>query len=395
MVLSQQSWVRVLVVSALGVFLSVETIGVRASDDDAARSPNYELASQWTVPKLNKRIFDTQVTPHWLEFSDRFWYSYETREGKRYLIVDPSAAARPGAKAAALKAPLFDHPKLAAMLASATLVPMDAQHLPIKTLKFVNKDTALQLEIEVPKDADIPGLKKKPVTTTNEPGAGRDKEPDLSDDPQQRRGVGNAAGAGDDQEEGPKKSVGFEYDLATGKLTLLPDFEPSKKPVWASVSPDDSTVIFARGNNLYMMDAANYDKARKHPADATIVETAITTDGEEHFSYDKRLNDDDRKALKKDSKGDKNKAGERVPSIVINWSKDSKKFALVRRDERKVKRPVGDQRPVKPAADAGELSLCDAGRAERAAAAAGSLRSPQQGPGQGEGAAVPGRDTPD
>jgi dipeptidyl-peptidase-4 len=324
----------VLVASALGVLLAVQAVGLRASGDNSGRTPNYELASQWTVPKINKLIFDTQVTPHWLEFSDRFWYAYETRDGKRYFIVDPSAGARPGARVAALKAPLFDHAKMAAMLASATLVPMDAQHLPIKTLKFVNKDTALQLEIEVPKDADIPGLKKKPVTT-NQNGDGRDDE-DLGADPQQRRGGGTAAAAGDDQEDGPKKSIGFEYDLASGRLALLPDFEPSKKPVWASVSPDDNTVIFARGNNLYMMDAAAYEKAKKHPDDASVPETAITTDGEEHFGYAKRLSDEDKKALKKDSKGDKNKTGQRVPSIVINWSKDSKKFAVVRRDERKV-----------------------------------------------------------
>ena len=109
--------------------------------------------------------------------------------------------------------------------------------------------------------------------------------------------------------------------LASGKLALLPDFEPSKKPVWASVAPDDSVVVFARGHNLYMIDAANYEKAKKNPADASVVETQITTDGEEHFGYDKRLNDDDRKALKKDSKDDKNKAGQRVPSIVGNFDR--------------------------------------------------------------------------
>src|SRR5262249_47551266 len=70
--------------------------------------------------------------------------------------------------------------------------------------------------------------------------------------------------------------------------------------------------------------------------ESSIAETQITTDGEDHFGYDKRLNDDDRKALKKDSKDDKNKMGQRVPSIAIVWSKDSKKFAVVRRDERKV-----------------------------------------------------------
>src|SRR5207248_608339 len=112
--------------------------------------------------------------------------------------------------------------------------------------------------------------------------------------------------------------------------------EPSKKPVWASLSPDGQTIVFARGFNLYMIDAAGYDKAKKNAGDTSVVETQITTDGEDHFSYARRLNDDDRKALKKDSKDDKNKVGQRVPSIVINWSKDSKKFAVVRRDERKV-----------------------------------------------------------
>ncbi len=316
----------------LACVLAPAAVGLHA-DDEKAREPNYELASQWTLPKVNKLIFDVQVTPHWLEFSDRFWYSYETRSGKRYFLVDPAAAAPAGAKAAAraVKAPLFDNARMAAMLASATLVPMDAQHLPIKSIKFIKKDTALQIEVEVPKDAVIPGA-KKPVTTTTSQAAVKDGD-DEDDDPQQRR---NAA-AGDEDAGNGKKSVGFEYDLASGALTLIPDFEPYKKPVWASVSPDEKTIVFARGNNLYMMDAANYEKARKNPADPSIVETAITTDGEEHFSYARRLNDDDKKALKKDSKDDKNKAGQRVPPIVINWSRDSSRFAVVRRDERKVK----------------------------------------------------------
>src|SRR5207245_8143930 len=253
-------------------------IELRAASDRSAQAPNYELAAQWTVPKINKMIFDTQVTPNWLEFSDRFWYSYETREGKRYFIVDPSASVgAPSSKVAkTLKAPLFDNAKLAAMLAAATLVPMDAQHLPIKSLKFVNKDTALQLEVEVPKEAEIPGLKKKPVTTTTAQGE------NAEESPQQRRGVGGAGAADDQDGEGSKKSIGFEYDLASGKLALLPDFEPSKQPVWASLSPDGQTIVFARGQNLYMMDAANYETAKKNAGDASTAETQIRTDADEH-----------------------------------------------------------------------------------------------------------------
>jgi len=303
---------------------SAATGVLRAGDDNIVREPNYPLAARWTVAKFNKLVFDVQVTPHWLEFSDRFWYSYETRDGKKYYLVDPGKGA-----ARAAKAPLFDAPQMAAKLASATLVPMDAQHLPIKAIKFINKDTALQLEVEVPKDADIPGLKKPAVRPTTNEADARDGDDDES--PQQRRG-GNAAA--DDPEASGKKSVGFEYELASGRLTLIPDFEATKKPVWASVSPDEKIVVFARGQNLFMVDAANYVKARKNPGDTTVVETAITTDGEEHFGYARRLSDEDKRALRKDSKDDKNKAGQRVPSITINWSQDSSHFAVVRRDER-------------------------------------------------------------
>ena len=304
------------------------------ADDTTGRAPNYPLAAQWTVPHFNKLVFDVQVTPHWLEFSDRFWYSYETRDGKRYVLVDPAAGApRPGAArtaSRAVKSPLFDNTRMAALLSSATRVPMDAQHLPIKTIKFIKNDTALQIEVQVPKDAEIPGLKKPAATTTSQAA-----DDDGGVSPQQRRGGGASR---DDQDgDGDKKPVGFEYELASGRLTLMPDFEAAKKPVWASVSPDEKTIVFARGHNLFMMDGANYTKARRSPGDASVVETAITTDGEDHFSYARRLNDDDRKALRKDSKDDTNKAGPRVPAITINWARDSSRFAVVRRDERKVK----------------------------------------------------------
>src|SRR5262245_51730429 len=86
-----------------------------------------------------------------------------------------------------------------------------------------------------------------------------------------------------------------------------------------------------------MLDPDNYEKARLKPGDETVTETQLTTDGEDHFGYDReRLQDEDRKALRKDSNGDKHKMGPRVPSIQVFWSRDSKRFAVVRRDERKV-----------------------------------------------------------
>ena len=73
-----------------------------AGPTDAVQAPNYVLASQWTTEKISKVVFDLGVEPHWLETGDRFWYSFETRDGKRYLpgqwpkgeppIFDPSTS---------------------------------------------------------------------------------------------------------------------------------------------------------------------------------------------------------------------------------------------------------------------------------------------------------------
>ena len=111
-----------------------------------ARKANYDLASRWTPAKVGKLVFDTSVSPHWLETGDRFWYTFETAQGRKWYLVDPAARS---------KRPLFDNAKMAAQLTRILLVPYDAQHLPIKTIKFVKKDTAIQFEIEVPKDNDI------------------------------------------------------------------------------------------------------------------------------------------------------------------------------------------------------------------------------------------------
>jgi dipeptidyl aminopeptidase/acylaminoacyl peptidase len=294
---------------------------------------NHQLASQWTPGKTGKLVFDTAVTPHWLEFSDRFWYSFETTNGKRYFIVDPLKRT---------KGPLFDHTKMASMLTAILHLPVDAQHLGIKKITFTKKDTALLIEVEIPREAVVPGLKPLPAPEkTGDAKADAAKAEaaktgvKTDDEKTQKEKVEGEGPAGEPASK--VRSAYIEYDFATGKAVLLGDSDgPPKKMRWASVSPDDQTIVFARGANLFMMDAANYAKAQKTPGDATVVETPITTDGEEKFGYARRLQDEDRTALKKDSRGDKNKAGQRVPPIAIVWSKDSKKFAVVRRDERKV-----------------------------------------------------------
>jgi len=60
---------RAVLLCAAIAILPIGHTTIRAQTGGAV-TPNYELASQWTTSKINKAVFDTGVTPHWLETSD-------------------------------------------------------------------------------------------------------------------------------------------------------------------------------------------------------------------------------------------------------------------------------------------------------------------------------------
>src|SRR6267154_545481 len=295
-----------------------------ASEEATARvAPNYALEERFLPDQVSKLVFDLAVTPHWFSESDRFWYSFQTTEGTRYYVVDPPKKS---------KVPLWDNAKVAAALSMLTNFPYDAQHLPIKRLKLVEKDARMRFEVEIRKNAVVPNEPKKEKSQEDIEEQGKEGEMKQGEQQGQTTVVGQAGEKPEDT-----RTVYFEYDLATAKVTRLDNFEaPKKKPMWASISPDGRTVVFARGYNLYMMDGENYAKALKKAGDASVVESQATTDGVEKYSYARVLLPEQEEQLKKADKGDTNKAGPRTPAVTIHWSKDSKKIALEREDNRKV-----------------------------------------------------------
>jgi hypothetical protein len=94
-----------------GVVLSTYAL---ATDERVAPKPNYDLASRWMATKVGKLVFDTSVSPHWAEASDRFWYTFETAQGRKFVLVDPVKRT---------KTPLWDNAKMAAMLTGITRIP--------------------------------------------------------------------------------------------------------------------------------------------------------------------------------------------------------------------------------------------------------------------------------
>lgn len=252
---------------------------------------NYRLASRFSPKKLDKVVFSTSVDPHWLKNSTRFWYSYESTNGKNWYIVDPAKAE---------KRLLFDNAKLAAQLTTIVKDPMDAQHLNIDSLRFVRDENWIQFQVTSTQDSVIKDTAAKKGTPP----------------------------------KAEKKKYYFDYNINSGQLVQLSDFRrPMRTPRWASVSPDQQTIVFVKNYNLYWMDRSNYEKALKNEDDSTIVEHAITTDGIEDFSYSNESYYGGGGETNVDREKNKNK---RKPSFVY-WSPDSKHFTLLRTDVRAVK----------------------------------------------------------
>ncbi|MCE3282806.1 MAG: peptidase [Chitinophagaceae bacterium] len=256
---------------------------------------NYQAAARFSPRKLDKMVFSLNVDPHWLKLSDRFWYTYETSDGRKWYIVDPSKGE---------KKLMFDNARLAAELTKIVKDPMDAQHLNIDSLRFVRDENWIQFEVKTNQEV-------------------------IKKDSSARQDTAKKSAPVKE-----KKTFYFEYNLSTGQLVELSNFKkPKRKPSWASVSPDGQAIVFVRNYNLYWMDKPNYEKALQNEDDSTIVEHKLTSDGIEYFSY----STDGYYSGSGENNVDKEKNRKKRKSATAYWSPDSKRFALVRVDTRRVK----------------------------------------------------------
>lgn len=243
------------------------------------RLPEYTQARRFTAEKLKTMLFSTSVDPHWTPKGDRFWYSYKTGEGTTWYLVD--AATR-------TKRPLFNQVELAAQLTEIVKDPYIAEQLPIQSLRATEDGnfTFRVISSQDTKKKDEKGKKKK-----------------------------------------GKEIFYFSYNPDTQKLTLLDQDEPEKFPMWASISPDGQTVVYAKDLNLCSMSRADYEKAKKDEKDSTIVETQLTKFGVKDFGFGQPYS-----SLNTDTLCNGKRKGE-----YIVWSPDSKHFAITVTDSRKVK----------------------------------------------------------
>ena len=351
---------RMLIRCVLVVVLAVSAAPIAAVNSGADQAPalsagrqlpkpNYDLASRWTSAKVAKYVLSTAVTPRWLEFSDRFWYEFETPAGKKWWVVDPLKKA---------KTPLWDNAKMAAQLTRILRTPYDAQHLPIGTIQFIENDTKVRFSVSLPRDSRVTNaagqeLTGETQTEENQVQGGGQRGRGGRGGGQQQQGGRGAGGGG--QAAPQTKQWWLEYEVSTGNVVLNEKYEPPKPELtWAQLSPDKQTIIFARGHNLFMMDAKNYEAAKKKADDPAIQESQLTTDGAQYYGFaansqggqnqEQQEQQQDQTTTQGGGGGaaatvqtemDK-KFGPRTRSVGASWSQDNKKFSLQRNDTRKV-----------------------------------------------------------
>lgn len=115
-----------------------------ASDACATPEPpivdRYRLAERFMAENRDKYVVNGQITPHWIGREDRFWYMRIADDGaKVFVVVDASTGIR---------APAFDHARIAVGLAKAAGTPVDPRNLPFDEFSFAEAGTRLTIDIE-------------------------------------------------------------------------------------------------------------------------------------------------------------------------------------------------------------------------------------------------------
>jgi hypothetical protein len=99
--------------------------------------PNYRLAGRFAPYKISELIHGTSLAPRWIEDGPRFWYEWETSDGRTFNLVDPAAGT---------KREIFDNDRIASELTRITKDPYDGQHLPIQQIRFID-DNTIQFDV--------------------------------------------------------------------------------------------------------------------------------------------------------------------------------------------------------------------------------------------------------
>ena len=209
-------------------------------------------------------VFDTTVTPRWLESGDRFWYPYQTREGRTFYLVDPVKKTQ----GAALRSREDGRARSRRSRASRT-TRSTCRSRRSSSSRTTRRSSSTS---QVPRDADDRHAEKARRYDRSQAAArpGGRIRPTMTTAIRSSRDSGAAAA----------RQAAARQPPRTGRCTSSTTWRPRSvdalttttrrrsAPRWAALSPDGKTIVFARNHNLFMMDADNYaqgaEEGRRH-----------------------------------------------------------------------------------------------------------------------------------
>ncbi len=100
---------------------------------------NYQRAVRFLPGNLLHRVFPGEVTPHWVEKTNRFWYRRLNTKGAQFVLVDADKNTT---------SPAFDHGRLAAGLSQAAKGQYSADHLPFSDFEFADDGKSIRLTLD-------------------------------------------------------------------------------------------------------------------------------------------------------------------------------------------------------------------------------------------------------
>ena len=253
-------------------------------DQRHVNQANWELAERFSPTALKPVIYTDGVEPEWIGKTDSLWYNWKDHTGSHFYLVVPTTKT---------KRLLFDHVKLAAALSEASHRAYEPGNLPFTTLRFTKNHKSIHFSVDSVRYAwNLAGETITSLGRLKPDSILPDEERQDEDDDGGRRGGGGRGGQQDR------------------------DFR--------NFSPDSTAFVFAKEHNLYLVEVGKPDTLQ------------ITTDGEKDHSFGFR----DTTWLQLQTGAQQRRMRERArdPRVRANvvWSPDSRAFAIVRRDSRKV-----------------------------------------------------------
>jgi dipeptidyl aminopeptidase/acylaminoacyl peptidase len=204
---------------------------------------DYQAAEQLLrrAARPGELVVADKITPHWIDGGARFWYAVGNERGMRFVLVDPAAGVR---------APAFDHARLAAALAAASGQDVVAEALPFVAIALTEDAVEFdafgahwrcRVDEDVCEQVDVPP-RRDPLEVPSP-----DRKVAVS-----RRGHDLWARSWDDGREWALTSDGepdYQYGSgpdSTSNRTLLRRFNVPHPPLAVAWSPDSTRVLTHR-----------------------------------------------------------------------------------------------------------------------------------------------------